>query len=118
MTTTKCTNQPNWVDNLRHLMDEQGFNQRSLSLSAGLNECAVRDLLQGRSRSPRYDTVQALANALNTTPASLMNDDTVGTKIPLKRNAFYGHYEKLTVIIDRLQEIAGEIRRETTACDG
>jgi len=45
-------------------MEEQKFNARSLSLRAGLNATAVRDMIEGRSRYPRYDTVESLAGAL------------------------------------------------------
>ncbi len=40
-------------------------NAKKLSLEAGLGETAVRDILQGRSVSPKLETVQKLARALN-----------------------------------------------------
>src|ERR1700743_1870546 len=74
MAPAKQNNQPMWVRNLRALMEQKNFNPRSLSLKAGLNATAVRDMLEGRSRFPRYDTATALAEALGVTPSVLMND--------------------------------------------
>ena len=112
MTEKKETTTPEWVRNLRRLMDEQGFNPRSLSLRAGLNATAVRDMIEGRSRFPRYDTVQALADALNTTPALLMSSEKTGAEIKMQ-GADAGHdIELLTEIIARLQETAAEMGRE------
>ncbi len=45
-------------------MEAGGFNQKSLAREAGLNETAVRDILIGKSRHPRHDTLQKLAAAL------------------------------------------------------
>jgi transcriptional regulator with XRE-family HTH domain len=112
MSNKKDTATPEWVRNLRRLMDEQGFNPRSLSLRAGLNATAVRDMIEGRSRFPRYDTVQALADALNTTPALLMSSDKTGGEIQAKGHAFGKDIELLTEIISRLQETATEMGRE------
>jgi transcriptional regulator with XRE-family HTH domain len=52
---------------LRRRMVALGSNQKSLARKAGLNETAVRDILQGRSRSPRIDTLEAIARALSCT---------------------------------------------------
>lgn len=49
---------------IRRRMEAGGFNQKSLARAAGLNETAVRDILIGKSRHPRHDTVQKLAAAL------------------------------------------------------
>ena len=49
---------------IRRRMDAAGLGQKALALKAGLNETAVRDILVGKSRHPRHDTVQKLAGAL------------------------------------------------------
>lgn len=54
----------------RHLKaildDRKGqTNAKKLSLEAGLGETAVRDILQNRSASPKLDTINKLAKALN-----------------------------------------------------
>jgi phage repressor protein C with HTH and peptisase S24 domain len=45
-------------------MNAAGYNQKSLARIAGLNETAVRDILVGKSRHPRHDTLQKLAAVL------------------------------------------------------
>ena len=111
MTKEKEPTATEWVRNLRRLIDEQGLNPRKLSLLAGLNATAVRDMIEGRSRFPRYDTVQALAAALKTTPALLMSGDKTNNEIQAKGAAFGQDIELLTEIITRLQETAVETGR-------
>ncbi|HEU0117742.1 MAG TPA: helix-turn-helix transcriptional regulator, partial [Alphaproteobacteria bacterium] len=113
MTKTKAAPAlPSWVRNLRTLMDEQGFNPRSLSLKAGLNATAVRDMLEGRSRFPRYDTVKALAEALGTTPALLMSDNEAAKEVDIKGLVFGQDLELLTEILTRLQEVTVDLNRK------
>jgi transcriptional regulator with XRE-family HTH domain len=112
MTKEKETLAPEWVKNLRRLMDEQGLNPRKLSLLAGLNATAVRDMIEGRSRFPRYDTVQALADVLGTTPAMLMSNKKTSAEIQSKGAPFGHNIEILAEIIARLQETAGELGRD------
>jgi len=50
---------------LRRRILEGGFNQKSLARQAGLNETAIRDILKGRSRSPRINTLEAIARVLD-----------------------------------------------------
>lgn len=114
--TKKSAATPHWVNNLRRLMEEQDYNPRSLSLKAGLNATAVRDMLEGRSRFPRYDTALALAEALNTTPAQLMSDpkDVVEDS---KSSISNRDLELLTEIIARLQETTEELDRKLSPRD-
>ena len=60
------------ADEIRRRMEAGGFNQKSLARAAGLNETAVRDILIGKSRHPRHDTVQKIAGALECTAAQLI----------------------------------------------
>ena len=60
------------ADEIRRRMEAGGFNQKSLARAAGLNETAVRDILIGKSRHPRHDTVQKIAAALDCTAAQLI----------------------------------------------
>ena len=55
-------------------MKDREFNQRSLAIEAKLNETAVRDILIGRSRSPRYATLAALAGVLRCSVAELTGE--------------------------------------------
>ncbi len=107
---------PRWIANLRALMEAQGLNPRSLSLKAGLNATAVRDMLEGRTRFPRYDTVQALAEALKVAPAQLMGGPTAVVENAKKAPSVSDDdLELLTEIITRLQEVAAEYRQELKA---
>ena len=109
MSKAKAIQLPGWVRNLRAMMETRGFNPRSLSLRAGLNSTAVRDMLEGRSRFPRYDTALALADALGTTPARLMADGPTHGKAPANDEAGEQGVDLLTEIITRLQEVAVEM---------
>lgn len=113
----KTQSSPNWLRNLRMLMEKQGYNPRSLSLKAGLNATAVRDMLDGRSRFPRYDTIQAMADALETTPALLMGDSETAQEVSAKGQGFSQDLNLLTEIIARLQEVTEEMNHKLTPRD-
>ncbi|MCL2474487.1 MAG: helix-turn-helix domain-containing protein [Alphaproteobacteria bacterium] len=98
-----------WLHNLCALMEDQGLNPRRLSLLAGLNSTAVRDMLDGRAKFPRYSTIKALADALGTTPALLMADPETADSINASPAPFGEDVELLTEIIARLQEILLEM---------
>lgn len=105
---------PRWIANLRTLMAARSLNPRSLSLKAGLNPTAVRDMLEGRTKFPRYDTAQALARALDVTPAQLMGGEVEkGGNPPVSDD----NLELLTEIIARLQEVAEERRHAVAPRD-
>lgn len=53
------------ADNIRRLMAERGINEKALARSAGLGPTGVRDILQGKSGSPRVETLAKIARALN-----------------------------------------------------
>lgn len=107
---------PSWVANLRKMMEDQGFNPRSLSLKAGLNPTAVRDIFEGRSRYPRYDTAMALAEALHTTPSRLMCEPEK-PEDEAKNIAFEHDLELLTEIISRMQEVSIDVDRRLSPRD-
>jgi transcriptional regulator with XRE-family HTH domain len=54
-------------NNLQKILQarETETNPKQLSLTAGLGETAVRDLLKNRAHSPKLETVQKLAKALD-----------------------------------------------------
>ncbi|TCC24652.1 BTAD domain-containing putative transcriptional regulator [Kribbella speibonae] len=52
---------------LRRLRQEAGVTQRDLAGRAGVSIAAVRDLEQGRTRSPKDSSIEALAEALELT---------------------------------------------------
>lgn len=49
-----------------------GYNDKRLSVEAGLNPTAVRDILKKQKTMPRFDTIAALANSLLCTPEQLV----------------------------------------------
>lgn len=62
------------VDNLKKLMAEKGFNNRSLADAAGLNPTGVRDIIVGNSMNPRRDTINKIAEALDVLPSNLLGE--------------------------------------------
>lgn len=58
-----------------------GLNAKQLSLSAGLNETYVRDLLKTEKPNPRYFHLKALAAQLGVTVAWLDNGDEGGAEV-------------------------------------
>lgn len=53
------------AERLRYYMEESGLSARRLSLSAGLADTAVRDILNQKSHNPKFDTLSKLADVLN-----------------------------------------------------
>lgn len=113
---------PRWVATLRALMEDRGYNPRSLSLKAGLNATAVRDILEGRAKYPRYDTVGSLARILEVAPDDLMNrspKDILNKKPVSEKQATKSpsngleddDLELLTEIIGKLQNVADEYKQ-------
>ena len=60
------------AEEIRRRMNQLGLNSKRLSLGAGLNETYVRDIIKGRTRNPRTDTLGKLARALGCTRADLL----------------------------------------------
>jgi len=50
------------------------LNPKSLSQKASLNDTAVRDIIEGRSKNPRHDTLQKIAKALACTLSDLTGE--------------------------------------------
>jgi hypothetical protein len=90
-------------------MEQQGLNPRSLSLKSGLNATDVRDMIEGRSRFPRYDTVEALAKALDTTPAVLMSIEQQKAGLSAQGIGFHSRLDLRAEIIASLQKTTEEI---------
>lgn len=60
-----------FAKNLRERIKSLGMTAHGVSRSAGLNPNAVRDILAGKVRSARFETVAALARVLACTPEDL-----------------------------------------------
>lgn len=67
--------------NLKAARLAKGLGVDQLSLAAGLNRRAARDIEEGRSQSPKLSTVFALAEALNADPGELLG---IGPRVPLQ----------------------------------
>jgi transcriptional regulator with XRE-family HTH domain len=60
------------VRNLQRLMNVRTINAHDLAARAGMNPTAVYDIISGKARSPKLETVAKLAAALNVTPSTLI----------------------------------------------
>jgi transcriptional regulator with XRE-family HTH domain len=60
---------------IRDALERNKMSAREASLKAGLNESAVKNILNGKSISPRGDTLNRLAIVLGISPADLMAAD-------------------------------------------
>lgn len=63
-----------WRLRLRALLDERDLSMKTASLSAGLGETFVRDILE-RNRKPRAENLAALARVLGTSVSYLLGDE-------------------------------------------
>lgn len=57
---------------LAHEMEARGMNPAALSKAANMNARAVKDILEGRSQSPKISTALTLAEALGVDPGVLI----------------------------------------------
>ena len=65
---------------IKERMEKLGLNQRSAALKAGLKEDAIRNVLRGRSQSPRGKTLSAIAEALNWSIEELLGQGNLTNK--------------------------------------
>ncbi|MCP4394251.1 MAG: helix-turn-helix domain-containing protein [Alphaproteobacteria bacterium] len=62
-------------ENILACLKQSGLNQKSAAVKAGLSETAIRDILVGRSKNPRADTIRKIADLFGCTPAELLGND-------------------------------------------
>lgn len=62
------------ADNIVVMMKVRDMNASSLAAAANMNPTGVYDILKGKSRSPRIDTIHKLAKALKVPVAYLFED--------------------------------------------
>jgi len=60
--------------NIQSIMDHLGTDAAKLSRSAGLGPTGIYDILKGKSRSPRLETIVKIADALGV-PVSLLFEE-------------------------------------------
>lgn len=58
--------------NIKKLLAHNGITQKEAAIKAGLSETAVRDILVGRSKNPRYDTLEKIGKIFNCSPDELI----------------------------------------------
>lgn len=63
--------------NIQAAMKDRGINRAELARLAGLNATGVYDIISGKSRSPRLDTINKIAAALGVPLASLLEEKPV-----------------------------------------
>lgn len=61
---------------LRALIESRGKSMGEVSERAGLSRTAIRDIMNGRAKSPGIDTLQAIAKALNVSLPELFVEPT------------------------------------------
>jgi transcriptional regulator with XRE-family HTH domain len=59
-------------DKLRALMKARGMTSRELSLTFTTNDSAVKNILSGKSRNPRSDTINGIAKGLDVPVSAFM----------------------------------------------
>jgi transcriptional regulator with XRE-family HTH domain len=60
------------IRNLQAFMAVRGLNAHELAARAGMNPTAVYDILSGKARSPKIETVAKLAGALGVAATTLI----------------------------------------------
>ena len=63
------------ADRIDRRLKKVGLSARAASLKAGLSDAFVRNILQGKSQSPRAENFEALARVLKTTPSWLLKGE-------------------------------------------
>jgi len=59
----------------RIIRETPGLSMKGVSLSAGLGDTAVRDIIKGRSRNQKYTTIKAIADVLRMDISELMSQE-------------------------------------------
>ena len=67
------------IERLKEEIARQRFNYKSLSLAAGLGETTIRDIVIGRARNPRRDTLQKIAATLGVSVSYFLAEEMVAT---------------------------------------
>lgn len=79
------------ADNIALLMEARGLDAAKLARRAGLNPTGIYDILSGKSRSPKIETIGKIAAGLDVPVAVIFEDDPLATL----RNDLLALYEEL-----------------------
>ncbi|RBI84285.1 adenosylcobalamin-dependent ribonucleoside-diphosphate reductase [Rhodosalinus halophilus] len=98
-------------ERLEAAMKAKGTNSKRLAEAAGLNATAVYDILKGKSKSPRLDTIAALAAALDVSVGHLTAGEedapTVVAHTDAEPQAPHGDVIYMSEPLDRPQALEG-----------
>ena len=67
--------EPSLSTTLLYLLKQRGWNASDLANAAGLTRSTVSNIVHGRRRNPRYETLLAIADALNVSADELLRGD-------------------------------------------
>lgn len=66
------------IDNLRRLLETKEMSMNELSRRARLGQTGIADIMSGKTGSPRLDTLEKIAAALDTTVIDLLLENQRG----------------------------------------
>lgn len=91
------------ITRLKQIMEKRGMTARELSIKAKISEASISRYLSGKL-SPKIDSIQALAKALNVDPVWLLGyDPVVPEHDTLPSGSFHGgENDELHVQIEKL----------------
>jgi len=78
--------------NIGAIMDAKGETAASLARRAGINPTGVYDILSGKSRSPRIETLSKIASALSV-PLPILFEDAPNDMLRAELEALYDRLE-------------------------
>jgi transcriptional regulator with XRE-family HTH domain len=97
---------------IRNLLDKQHLSVRALEKKAGLKRSAVQNILNGLSMSPRIETINAIAEALDCKVEDLISPQDLTENIKHKESRTldlsFNQSKLLKVVVDEVLSAAGK----------
>ena len=59
---------------MKAIRERMGITQNALAKATGIPQSVISDIESGKTKNPRIDTLEAIAEALNVTVEDLRND--------------------------------------------
>lgn len=79
------------AQNIEALMEQKGLDAAKLARASGLNPTGIYDILKGKSRSPKIETIAKIARGLGVPVAVIFSGEAVD-----------GPHDDLMAVFDRL----------------
>lgn len=92
---------------LKHLMQEKSLRTSDLEKLAGLKMSAVRNILLGKTKHPKAETLQAIADVLGCTIADLL-----GKEIPKEQTHSSPQIEHPQLFLDAAKSLVFLLEKE------